>query len=174
MWTLLNKGEEHAHAADNTKPDGTASRQTKKKGKYETMKRALAMILCVLMVMSLAACGSKDTPQNQTPEPSKEDNSGNTSTTGTYLDTLTPPSTKRALCLGTGQPGDLLYPGSRLCQVYQRKYRHRTASGQFCRSGWQYIRKTSGDHPLYRRTEKGLEPFHGETGVCGRDPARDQ
>ena len=56
------------------------------------MKRALAMILCVLMVMSLAACGSKDTPQNQTPEPSKEDNSGNTSTTGTYLDTLTPPS----------------------------------------------------------------------------------
>ena len=60
MWTLLNKGEEHAHAADNTKPDGTASRQTKKKGKYETMKRALAMILCVLMVMSLAACGSKD------------------------------------------------------------------------------------------------------------------
>ena len=80
MWTLLNKGEEHAHAADNTKPDGTASRQTKKKGKYETMKRALAMILCVLMVMSLAACGSKDTPQNQTPEPSKEDNSGNAAT----------------------------------------------------------------------------------------------
>ena len=109
MWTLLNKGEEHAHAADNTKPDGTASRQTKKKGKYETMKRALAMILCVLMVMSLAACGSKDTPQNQTPEPSKEDNSGNTSTTGTYLDTLTPPSTKRALCLGTGSSSGVWY-----------------------------------------------------------------
>lgn len=109
MWTLLNKGEEHAHAADNTKPDGTASRQTKKKGKYETMKRALAMILCVLMVMSLAACGSKDTPQNQTPEPSKEDNSGNTSTTGTYLDTLTPPSNKRALCLGTGSSSGVWY-----------------------------------------------------------------
>lgn len=48
-------------------------------------------------------------PQNQTPEPSKEDNSGNTSTTGTYLDTLTPPSTKRALCLGTGSSSGVWY-----------------------------------------------------------------
>ena len=44
-----------------------------------------------------------------------------------------------ALCLGTGQPGDLLYPGQQLSVLYRRTVRDHAGGGLHL-SGREYLR----------------------------------
>ncbi|MCI8454386.1 MAG: TAXI family TRAP transporter solute-binding subunit [Lachnospiraceae bacterium] len=83
--------------------------------------RILTVLLGASMMLSLAACGTKETPQTAaTAAPAtlvaeesgartESDHTADTKAAGEYLDTLTPPSAKRALCVGTGSSSGAWY-----------------------------------------------------------------
>lgn len=76
------------------------------------MKRVITLILSLLMIFTLAACGEKE--QNSPPPAEPAVPSASTSApapeaSGKYLDTLTPPASKRALCFGAASTAGTWY-----------------------------------------------------------------
>ena len=88
------------------------------------MKKLTSFLLCVVMLCSLIACSSQKaqstSAQNPTAAPQQQttassDTSSNSTTekaeaaSGLYLDSLTPPASKRALTVGTGSSSGEVY-----------------------------------------------------------------
>ena len=84
------------------------------------MKKLTALLLCVVMFCSIIACGSQGTASSSTQPAAAQASSptnapAETVTSSTsdpnvlYLDTLTPPATKRALTVGTGSSSGEVY-----------------------------------------------------------------
>jgi len=75
------------------------------------------MLLCALMLVSLIGCGGGDKPAASTPAastpaastPAASTPADSSEPAGRYLDSLTAPGTKRALCLGTASSSGTWY-----------------------------------------------------------------
>jgi len=74
------------------------------------ISKLFAITLCVAMTLSLIACGGTQKPASSPPAtstPSQSASSGNNE--GTYLDQLSKPAAKNALCIGSGSSSGVWY-----------------------------------------------------------------
>ena len=91
------------------------------------------------------------------------------------LSDMNPPDCRKrrpSRCQQTGQPGNLLYPGQRLCSVYRPGRGGKSAGKRkVCDERGGRSRRTSRDNPLYDRSAQRAESCNGTSRVCNRNPA---
>ena len=72
-------------------------------------RKNLTLVLGISMALGLTACGTKEAPQETATAAPATSAAAESNTEEDYLDTLTPPSSKRALCVGTGSSSGAWY-----------------------------------------------------------------